>query len=146
MGYTTVWLRSLNKHKGLRKLFELGNTSGVQSQYSKRIKRILALLETAGTIEDMDLPDLKLHELRGDRSGIWSVTVGGNYRITFQIDAGDIYNVDYEDYALKGDFYENTQSSTPRRNNSGILRWSFVAQLQMERSYWEWAGNPFQLY
>jgi len=46
------------------------NTSGVQSQYSKRIKRILALLETAGTIEDMDLPDLKLHELRGDRSGI----------------------------------------------------------------------------
>ena len=62
---TTVWLRSLNKHKGLRKLFELGNTSGVQSQYSKRIKRILALLETAGTIEDMDLPDLKLHELRG---------------------------------------------------------------------------------
>ena len=46
------------------------NTSGVQSQYSKRIKRILALLETAGIIEDMDLPDLKLHELRGDRSGI----------------------------------------------------------------------------
>ena len=129
-------LRSLNKHKGLRKLFELGNTSGVQSQYSKRIKRILALLETAGTIEDMDLPDLKLHELRGDRSGIWSVKVGGNYRITFQIDAGDIYNVDYEDYALKGDFYENTQSSTPQRNNSGILRWSFGAQLQMERSYW----------
>ena len=46
------------------------NKSGVQSQYSKRIKRILALLETAGTIEDMDLPDLKLHGLRGDRSGI----------------------------------------------------------------------------
>ena len=144
MGCTTVWLRILNKHKGLRKLFELGNTSGVQSQYSKRIKLILALLETAGTIDEMDLPDLKLHELRGDRSGIWSVKVGGNYRITFQIDAGDIYNVDYEDYALKGDFYENTQSFTPRRNNSGILRWSFGAQLQMELSYREWAGNPFQ--
>jgi len=53
----------------------------------------------------MDLPDLKLHELRGDRSGIWSVKVGGIYRITFQIDAGDIYNVDYEvgfrSYSLK---------------------------------------------
>ena len=59
----------------------MGNTTGVQSQNSKRIKRILALLETAGTIEDMDLPDLKLHELKGDRSGIWSVTVSGNYRI-----------------------------------------------------------------
>ena len=58
------------KHKGLRKPFELGNTNGVQSQYSKRIKRILVLLETAGSIEDMDLPDLNLHELRGDRSGI----------------------------------------------------------------------------
>ena len=100
----------------------MGNTSGVQSQYSKRIKRILALLETAETIKDMDLPDLKLHELKGERSGIWSVTVSGNYRITFQIDAGDIYNVDYEDFELKVDFYENAQSSTPRRNNTGILR------------------------
>ena len=52
------------KHKGLREPFEFGNTSGVQSQYSKRIKRILALLETAGTIKDMDIPDLKLHELK----------------------------------------------------------------------------------
>ena len=66
------------KHKGLRKPFELGNTSGVQSQYSKRIKRILALLETAGTIKDMDLPDLKLDELKGVRIGICSVTVSGN--------------------------------------------------------------------
>ena len=58
------------KHKGLRKPFELGNTSGIQFQYSKRIKRILVLLETVGSIEDMDLPDLNLHKLRGDRSGI----------------------------------------------------------------------------
>ena len=58
------------KRKSLRKPFELGNTSGVQFQYSKRIKRILALLETVGTIEDMDLPDLKIHELRGILRGI----------------------------------------------------------------------------
>ncbi len=86
------------KHKGLKKLFETGNTGGVQAEHVKRIRRILALLETAGTIKDMDLPGLNLHELKGDRKGIWSVKVSGNWRITFLIDAGDIYNVDYKDY------------------------------------------------
>ncbi|MDQ1355281.1 MAG: toxin HigB, partial [Acidobacteriota bacterium] len=59
---------------------------------------ILALLDTTSTIEDMDLPGLKLHELKGNRKETWSVTVSGNWRVTFQIDKGDVYNVDYEDY------------------------------------------------
>ena len=77
----------------------------------------------------MDLPDLKLHELRGDRSGIWSVTVGGNYRITFQIDVEDIYNVDYEDYALKGDFIRIHNPSHP-----GEIIWEFCVEV-LEFSY-----------
>ncbi len=86
------------RHKGLKKLFETGKVVGIQPGHMIRLRKILALLETAGTIEDMDLPGLNLHELKGNRKGTWSVKVSGNWRVTFLIDNGDIYNVDYEDY------------------------------------------------
>jgi len=86
------------KHKGLKKLFESGLVTGIQPQHDTRLKRILALLETADTIEDMDLPGLNLHELKGNRKGTYAVKVSGNWRVTFQISDGDVYDVDYEDY------------------------------------------------
>lgn len=46
----------------------------------------------------MDLPGLRLHELKGNRSGVWSVTVSGNWRVTFRFVNGDAEVVDYEDY------------------------------------------------
>jgi len=54
------------KHKGLKKLFESGLVTGIQPQHETRLKRILALLETADTIEDMDLPGLNLHDVNGN--------------------------------------------------------------------------------
>jgi proteic killer suppression protein len=86
------------KHKGLKRLFETGISSGVNPQHVIRIRKILALLETAETSEDMDLPGLELHQLRGDRKGTWSVKVSGNWCITFKIQNGDAFNVNYEDY------------------------------------------------
>jgi proteic killer suppression protein len=86
------------KHKGLKKLFETGTVASIQAEHETRLRRILALLETTSTIEDMDLPGLNLHELKGNRRGTWSVKVSGNWRVTFQIDNGDVNNVDYEDY------------------------------------------------
>jgi len=47
------------QHKGLKRFFETGNTSGIDSQYAKRISRVLALLATANSIDDMDLPGLQ---------------------------------------------------------------------------------------
>ncbi|NVL89643.1 MAG: type II toxin-antitoxin system RelE/ParE family toxin [Desulfobacterales bacterium] len=86
------------KHKGLRRLFESGHTLGVKPQHVERLRRILALLETAETIDDMDLPGLNLHELKGKRKGIWAVKVSGNWRVTFNLKNGDVFNVNYEDY------------------------------------------------
>lgn len=86
------------KHKGLKRLFESGSSSGVDSQHVARISKILALLETAETLEDMDLPGLDLHPLKGYRIGTWAVKVSGNWRITFKIQQGDAYDVNYEDY------------------------------------------------
>ena len=58
----------------------------------------LAALDTARNIEDMDLPGYKLHSLKGNRKGIWSISVSGNWRITFEYIEGNAYIVNYEDY------------------------------------------------
>jgi len=86
------------KHKGLKKLFESGVVSGIQPQHATRLRQILALLETADSIRDMDLPGLGLHELKGQRKGTYAVNVSGNWRVTFKITNGEISDVNYEDY------------------------------------------------
>ncbi|MBN2395247.1 MAG: type II toxin-antitoxin system RelE/ParE family toxin [Candidatus Atribacteria bacterium] len=86
------------KHKGLRKLFESGSSEGVNPQHVTRLRQILALLETAETLDDMDLPGLNLHELKGRRKGSWAVKVSGNWRVTFILERGDAFDVNYEDY------------------------------------------------
>ena len=86
------------RHKGLKRLFEKGNTSGIQCDHIGRIRRILALLATSSSISDMDLPGLNLHELKGNRRETWAVKVSGNWRITFKYEDGDFHIIDYEDY------------------------------------------------
>jgi toxin HigB-1 len=58
----------------------------------------LASLDSAFCIEDLDILGYRLHPLKGDRKGIWSISVSGNWRITFQFDDGNVYVVNYEDY------------------------------------------------
>jgi toxin HigB-1 len=86
------------KHKGLKRLFETGGISGVNPQHAERLRKIFALLETSETIDDMDLPGLNLHNLKGKRKNTLAVTVSGNWRVTFKLKNGDILAVNYEDY------------------------------------------------
>ncbi len=86
------------KHEGLKKLFETGSSIGVNPDHVQRIRKVLALLETSETPEDMDLPGLNLHQLKGDRKGTRSVVISGNWRITFKLENGDAFDVNYEDY------------------------------------------------
>jgi proteic killer suppression protein len=86
------------RHKGLKKLFETGLISGVNPQHSDRLRKILALLETSEAIDDMDLPGLGLHSLKGKRKGTFSIRIAGNWRVTFKFENGDILDVHYEDY------------------------------------------------
>ena len=85
-------------HKGMERFFLTGSKAGIQPNHANRIRLILAQLQQAKTIEDMNIPTLKLHELKGDRRGTWSVIVQANWRITFRFLDGDAENVDYEDY------------------------------------------------
>lgn len=86
------------KHKGLETFFQSGKTVGVQSKHSKKLRMQLAAIDTAHVIDDIDLPGFKLHPLKGKRLGIWSISVSGNWRITFEFKDGNAYILNYEDY------------------------------------------------
>ncbi len=86
------------RHKGLRKFFESGNAPGIQPHHAKRLRMLLAALDTALSIEDMNVPGFRLHALKGSERGRWSVWVNGNWRLTFEFKDGRAYVLDYEDY------------------------------------------------
>lgn len=86
------------RHKGLEVFFLTSSLKGIQATYAKRLRMQLAALDTATEIEDMNIPGYRLHELKGDRKGVWSMTVSGNWRLTFTFENGNAEIVNYEDY------------------------------------------------
>ena len=86
------------RHKGLQRFFESGTKSGIQPQQAERLRLILAQLNASTSPQDMNLPGLVLHPLKGDRRGAWAVRVSGNWRITFTFVDKDADSIDYEDY------------------------------------------------
>lgn len=79
------------KHKGLEKFYETGNMRGIQADRAKKLRLQLAALDSAQTIDDTDLPGYRLHPLKGDIKGLWSITVNGNWRITFDFKDSNTY-------------------------------------------------------
>ena len=86
------------KHKGLQKFYESGSTKGIQAEHGNKLRMQLTALDTATSIEDMNIPGYRLHELKGKRQGIWSISVSGNWRMTFEFRDGNAYILNYEDY------------------------------------------------
>lgn len=86
------------KRKGLEKFFRDGSKAGIQAIHATRLRLILALLEQARVIEDMNAPGLNLHPLKGDKSNFWSVTVQANWRVIFVFENGDARVVNGLDY------------------------------------------------
>ena len=86
------------KHKGLERFYLKGNTAWIQTRHAKRLRMQLAALDTAKTIDDLDIPGYRLHPLKGSREGIWSITVSASWRLTFKFIDGNVYLLDYEDY------------------------------------------------
>ena len=85
-------------HKGLQEFFETGTKKGIQAEHSAKLGRILDRLDASICARDMDLPSYRLHQLKGNLQDLWSVTVNGNWRITFYFEGQDAYLVDYQDY------------------------------------------------
>lgn len=58
----------------------------------------LAALDSAQSVGDMDIAGFRLHPLKGDLAGRWSISVTGNWRVTFEFREGNAFVLDYEDY------------------------------------------------
>jgi len=86
------------RHKGLKRLYENGDSKGVPPSYLEKVENIIAVLDRARLPEDMNLPGFHLHPLKGELKGFWSVTVRANWRIIFRFRDGDAYDVDMVDY------------------------------------------------
>lgn len=96
----TIQLQVLGsiRHRGLKRLFEQDDRSRVRADQVERIKSVLGLLDAADSPQGMNVPGLRLHRLKGQYRGCWSVTVSGNWRIIFRFEGGDAHDVDLVDY------------------------------------------------
>lgn len=87
------------RHKGLRRLIEVDDGRGIRHDLLGRVRNILTALIAAENMTGvLGPPGWRIHQLTGDRAGTWSVSVSGNWRITFAIDDGEIADLDLEDY------------------------------------------------
>jgi proteic killer suppression protein len=88
------------RHKGLKRLYEDDDPRGVIAEHAAKLGDIdiLARLDAARTISDLDLPGLRLHPLKGESKGFWAVTVRANWRVIFRFAESGAIDVDYVDY------------------------------------------------
>lgn len=86
------------RHRGIERFFRRDDWRAIPAQHGARIARILDRLDAAIRAEDMNLPGYRFHRLKGERADTYSVTVSGNWRITFAFEGEDAIRVDLEDY------------------------------------------------
>lgn len=86
------------RDKGLKRYLETGDPSKLSVRNLDRLDRILARLDSARTPEQVAYAGLRFHALSGDKAGRYSVSVSGNWRLTFGWDGEDAIDVDLEDY------------------------------------------------
>ncbi len=86
------------KHKGLEEFYTTGAKRKIQANHAKKLRFQLAALDTATEIGDCNLPGYNLHQLKGDKKNLWSITVNGNWRLTFEFHEGNVHILNYEDY------------------------------------------------
>lgn len=86
------------RHNGLETLYRTGSTRGVQVAHAAKLGRILAALDAATSPTELNQPGYRLHPLKGELKGHWSVWVNGNWRVTFRFVRADVELVDYQDY------------------------------------------------
>jgi proteic killer suppression protein len=86
------------KHRGLRRLYEDDDRRGLNAEHVEKIAVIVARLDRAAKPDDMALPGLRLHPLKGELAGFWSVTIRANWRIIFRFEGRNVADVDLIDY------------------------------------------------
>jgi toxin HigB-1 len=91
-------IRSI-RHKGLKRLYERGEKKGVPAALAEKLRDVLLAVDEAEQVDEVGLfPGWRLHALKGDLKGFWSVTISGNWRVIFRFEKGDAFDVDLVDY------------------------------------------------
>ena len=86
------------KDRRLKRLFERGDRSKVPPDMADKIENVLGVLDVAVSVEEVDLPGYRLHPLKGDLAGLWSVTIRANWRVVFRFENGTAFDVELIDY------------------------------------------------
>jgi len=87
------------QHRGLLRFIEDDDTRELRTDLVKRLRNILAMLIAASDMNAVSgPPGWRIHHLKGDRAGTWSISVSGNWRLTFDIEQDEICNLNLEDY------------------------------------------------
>jgi proteic killer suppression protein len=87
------------EHRGLLRLIRDDDSREIRPDLVRRVKNIVAQLVAAADMAGVEgPPGWRIHQLQGDRAGIWSISVSGNWRLTFEIRQGEICNLNMEDY------------------------------------------------
>ena len=86
------------RHRGLKRLYERGDAGGIGADLLDRVTLALADLDAASKPRELDLPGYRLHPLKGNLKGVWSISISGNWRLVFRFEDGDAHDVDLIDY------------------------------------------------
>jgi proteic killer suppression protein len=86
------------RHRGLKRLYERDDNRGIRHDLVERVEDVLGRLDAATKVQALDLPGYRLHPLKGDLRGYWSVTVRANWRIIFRFEGEDAFDVELTDY------------------------------------------------
>lgn len=95
--YGILMIRSF-KHRGLKRFFQRDDRSGLGPDLVNVIQEILTVLDEATGPKELNLPGYRLHPLKGELKGYWSVTVRANWRIIFRFQGVDAFDVELTDY------------------------------------------------
>lgn len=86
------------KHRGLKRLYEREDKRLIRPDLLATTREILTLLDSAGTPQDLNIPGYRLHQLKGNLAGYWSMAVNANWRIVFRFEGADVWDVELTDY------------------------------------------------
>lgn len=86
------------RHKGLEDFYRTGSRAGIRPDHAAKLRILLTALDAAASPFDLKPPSWRLHPLKGEDKGYWSLTVNGNWRVIFQFENADVILVDYLDY------------------------------------------------
>jgi proteic killer suppression protein len=87
------------RNKALARLWRSDEKRGLPTDQVRRLRAALTLLSASANMQMLaTVPGWRLHELKGERKGTWSLTITGNWRLTFRVEGASVYDIDLEDY------------------------------------------------